>query len=41
MIRVLEKGYKIKFLHTDYKTIGVDLKEHIQIVEEELKKRGI
>lgn len=41
MIRVLEKGYKIKFLHTDYKTIGVDLKEHIQIVEKELKKRGI
>lgn len=41
MIRMIEKGYKIKFLHTDYKTIGVDLEEHIQIVEKELRKRGI
>ena len=40
MIRMLEKGYKIKFLHTNYKTIGVDLPEHIKFVENEMKKRG-
>lgn len=38
MIRMLENGYKIKLLHTEYETIGVDLKEHISLVENELKK---
>ena len=41
MIRLLENGSKIKFLHTNYKTIGVDLPEHIKVVEEEMKKRRI
>lgn len=38
MLRMLEEGYKIKLLHTEYETIGVDLKEHIPLVEKELKK---
>ena len=33
MIRMLEKGYKIKFVKTDYHSIGVDLPEHIKEVE--------
>lgn len=40
MIRMLEEGYKIKLLPTEYETIGVDLKEHIFLVEKELKKRS-
>ena len=38
MIRMLEKGYKIKFLQTDYNSIGVDLPEHIEQVEKVMKK---
>ena len=38
MIRMLENGFKIKLLNTEYETIGVDLKEHISLVENELKK---
>jgi len=33
MLRVMEKGFKIKLLDTQYKSIGVDLKEHIKKVE--------
>ncbi len=39
MIRMLENGYKIKFLETDYETVGVDLPEHISLVEKEMIKR--
>ena len=28
MLRVMNLGYKIKLLDTNYKSIGVDLKEH-------------
>lgn len=43
MIRMLQKGYKIKMLETDYEGIGVDLPEHIyevekRIIEKESKK---
>lgn len=34
MLRIMEKGYKIKLLDTDNQSIGVDLKEHIKKVEE-------
>ncbi len=33
MLRIMEKGFKIKLLDTDYESIGVDLKEHIEKVE--------
>ena len=38
MIRMLQKGYKIKFLKTNYRSIGVDLPEHIEEVEKVMKK---
>lgn len=34
MLRVMALGYKIKLLDTEYNSIGVDLKEHIKIVED-------
>lgn len=37
-LRVLENGYKIKVLETEYETIGVDLPEHISLVEKNLQK---
>ena len=37
-LRVLENGYKIRVLETRHQSIGVDLPEHIYLVEEELKK---
>jgi 3-deoxy-manno-octulosonate cytidylyltransferase (CMP-KDO synthetase) len=40
-LRVLENGYKIKVVETEAKLIGVDRKEDIALVEEELKKRKI
>lgn len=39
MLRVMEKGYKIKLIETEYTTIGVDLPEHISIIEERLKSK--
>lgn len=33
MLRMMEHGYRIKLLETEYNTIGVDLPEHIQVVE--------
>lgn len=38
MLRMLQSGYKIKMLETEYETIGVDLPEHIAMVEQELEK---
>lgn len=37
MLRVMEKGYRIKLLETEHNTIGVDLPEHIPLIEEKLK----
>lgn len=34
MLRVMALGYKIKLLDTKYNSIGVDLQEHIKIVED-------
>lgn len=34
----MQSGYKIKMLETEYETIGVDLPEHIAMVEQELEK---
>lgn len=41
MLRMLELGYKIKLLKTKYETIGVDLPEHIPLIEKEMKKRKV
>lgn len=38
MLRAMEEGYKIKLIETEYSTIGVDLPEHIPLIEERLKK---
>ncbi len=40
MLRVMEKGFKIKLLETQYKSIGVDLKEHIKKVEDIMINSG-
>lgn len=40
MLRVMEKGYKIKLVETEYCTIGVDLPEHIALVEEKMRERN-
>lgn len=39
MLRAMERGYKIKLIQTKYSTIGVDLPEHIPLIEEKLKDR--
>lgn len=36
-LRVLENGYKIAVAETQYDSVGVDLPEHIQQIEEILK----
>lgn len=41
MLRMLQQGYKIKMLETEYETIGVDLKEHISLVEREMEKKKV
>lgn len=41
MLRMLELGYKIKLLKTKYETMGVDLPEHIPLIENEMKKRKV
>ena len=40
MLRVMEKGNKIKLIDTNYKSIGVDLKEHIKEVEKIMLENG-
>lgn len=37
MLRVMERGYKIKLVETEFNTIGVDLPEHIPLIEKRLK----
>ena len=36
----MEKGYKIKLFDTNYQSIGVDLKEHIELIEEQMISKG-
>ena len=40
LLRVMEKGHKIKLIDTNYKSIGVDLKEHIKEVEKIMLENG-
>ena len=40
MLRVMEKGHRIKLIDTDYKSIGVDLKKHIEEVEKIMLENG-
>ena len=40
MLRVMEKGHKIKLIDTDYKSVGVDLKNHIKEVEKIMLENG-
>lgn len=37
-LRILDNGYKIKVMETNYQSIAVDLPEHIALVEDELLK---
>lgn len=39
-LRVLENGFRIKVVLTDYQTIGVDTPEDIKKVEEVIERRG-
>lgn len=39
-LRVLENGYDIKVMETEYESIGVDAPEDIELVEREMKKFG-
>ncbi|MFA5092648.1 MAG: 3-deoxy-manno-octulosonate cytidylyltransferase [Candidatus Omnitrophota bacterium] len=38
-LRVLQEGFKIKVIETNYETIGVDTPEDLQRVKEQLQKR--
>lgn len=40
-MRAVENGYKMRICETKYKSIGVDLPEHIELVKSEMKKKGI
>lgn len=37
-LRAIENGYKIRVVETQYDSVGVDLPEHIALVEEAMKK---
>lgn len=39
-LRIIENGYKIRVFETKHQSIGVDLPEHIALVEQELKNEG-
>jgi len=39
-LRILENGYKIKVIETQFDTIGIDTPEDLEIAEEILKSRG-
>lgn len=38
-LRAIENGYKIKVIETKYDSIGVDLPEHIKVIETKLKNQ--
>lgn len=40
-LRAIENGYKIRVVETKYQSIGVDLPEHIALVEEEMKNENL
>ena len=39
-LRAMDNGHKVRVRETRYQSIGVDYPEHIQLVEEEIKRRG-
>lgn len=39
-LRAIENGYKIRVIETQYESVGVDLPEHIALVEAAMKKEG-
>ncbi|MDO5557797.1 MAG: 3-deoxy-manno-octulosonate cytidylyltransferase [Clostridia bacterium] len=39
MLKAMENGFRIKLVETEYNTIGVDLPEHIALIEKELRNR--
>ena len=39
-LRAMQKGYKIRLKETEYSSIGVDLPEHIALVENVMKEKG-
>lgn len=40
-LRAMENGYKIRVKETKFESIGVDLPEHIQKVEEKIRQEGV
>lgn len=40
-LRALENGYKFKVKETTYQSVGVDYPEHVQLVENVLRQRGL
>ena len=40
-LRALENGYKFKVKETTFQSVGVDYPEHVEIVEKELKQKGL
>ena len=40
MLRAMEAGYKVKLIETKFTTIGVDLPEHVSLVEKMLKENN-
>ncbi len=39
-LRVMQKGYKMRLKETSYSSIGVDLPEHIALVEKVMQEKG-
>lgn len=39
-LRILDNGYRIKVLETNYQSIAIDLPEHIELVERELLRKA-
>lgn len=39
-LRAMENGYKMRLKETEYSSIGVDLPEHIKLVEEQIKNEA-
>ncbi len=39
-LRAMQKGYKIRLKETNYSSIGVDLPEHIAMVEQVMREQG-
>lgn len=40
-LRAIENGFKIRVVETEYQSIGVDLPEHIMLIEKEMNDGGL